>query len=92
MPKDPIIESHIARSKAKIEKAAPETAETERHIDRTQRALERSRELLDLSRDPLQLAAATRNVAIGAVEGRPSAPTEAAARTAKAKRRRPQRR
>ena len=74
MPKDPIVESHIAQSKAKIEKAAPETAETERHIDRTQRALERSRELLNGFRDPLQLAEVTRDVAIGAVEGRPSAP------------------
>lgn len=92
MPKDPIVESHIAQSKAKIEKTAPETAETERHIDRTQRALERSRELLGVLRDPLQVAKATRDVAIGAAEGRPSAPAEAAARTAKAKRRRPHRR
>ena len=79
MAKDPIVESHIAESKAKIEKAAPETAETERHIDRTQRALERSREILDVCRDPFHIAEATRaeatrDVAIGAVEGRPSAP------------------
>ena len=53
MTKDPDIESHIAESKVKIENAAPETIETERHIDRTQRALERSRELLEGARDPL---------------------------------------
>jgi len=46
MAKDPIIESHIAQSRAKIDKMAPETIETERHIDKTKLALERSRQLL----------------------------------------------
>jgi hypothetical protein len=86
MAKDPIVESHIAESKAKIEKAAPETAETERHIDRTQRALERSRELLDVCRDPFHIAEATGDVAIGAVEGRPSAPGKARRAQGEAKR------
>ena len=72
MAKDPLVESHIAQSKAKIEKAAPETVETERHIDRTQLALERSRELLKDPRDPLQFVRLMGEVASGAVEDRPA--------------------
>lgn len=68
MTKDPIVESHIAQSKAKIEKAAPDTVTAERHIDRTQMALERSRELLNDLRDPFQLAAATGDAVIGGAE------------------------
>ena len=83
MARDPIIESHIAQSKAKIEKAAPDTVAAERHIDRTQRALERSRELLESARDPLQLV----KLKGAAADRQGPAPKKPAAPKAKAKRR-----
>jgi hypothetical protein len=87
MPKDPIVESHIAQSKAKIENAAPETVETERHIDRTQHALERSRELLKSFRDPLQFGESCEHGAIVAVENSPGeAAKKPASRKTKPKR------
>ena len=79
MLKDPILESHIAQSKAKIEKAAPETVKAERHIDRTQRALERSRELLDQFRDPLQFVKLMDEVASGTRDAPPGAAMKRAA-------------
>ena len=89
MVKDPVIENHIAQSKAKIQKTAPETVATERHIDRTQRALERSRELLEGARDSLQFVKLMGEVATVAVEDRQGpAPKNPASRKAKAKRRR----
>jgi hypothetical protein len=55
MTKDLTIESHIADSKTKIEKARPNTIDIERRIGRGQQALERSRRLLEEPRDPLEL-------------------------------------
>ena len=89
MAKDPVVESHIAQSKAKIEKTAPQTVKTERHIDRTQRALERSRELLEGVRDPLQFIKLMEEVASGTVEDRPgSAVKKSPPHNSKAKHRR----
>lgn len=89
MAKDQIIESHIAQSKAKIKRVAPDTVDAERHIDRTQQALERSRALLDRSRDPLELTTPTEDIAAGMVEDRPDAPqAKRAAQKAKLKGRR----
>jgi len=89
VPKDPIVESHIAQSRAKIEKAAPGAVETERHIDRTQQALARSRELLKTFRDPLPFGETSGDGAIGTVEDNPGeAAKKPASRTARAKRRR----
>jgi len=70
MPKDPIIESHIAESRAKIEKAAPERVEAERHIDRTQQALARSRKLLESLRDPLRFVRHIGGIASRAIADR----------------------
>jgi len=74
MAKDRNTESHIVESKAKINRVAPETVETERHIDRTQRALERSRVLLERFRDPLELTTPIGDIAPGMLENRPDAP------------------
>jgi hypothetical protein len=87
MAKDPDMESHIAESKVKIENAAPETIETERHIDRTQRALERSRELLEGARDPLQFKPRSK-AATAAVEDPAGPPEKLVVRKFKPKRRR----
>lgn len=76
MSKDPMIESHIAESRAKIEKAAPETVDAERHIDRTQQALARSRTLLERRRDPLQLARHIGGIASRTITERQSAAPE----------------
>jgi hypothetical protein len=88
MPKDPIIESHIAQSRAKIEKTAPDTAAAKHCIDRTQKALERSRKLLEAIRDPLQIARRLGGMASRAVAPRASAdPAQPRSNKAKAKRR-----
>ena len=87
MAKDPIIESHIARSRTKIEKMAPDTIETERHIDRTKLALERSRQLLSATPDVFGRAEVIEAIAMGAAANRPpEPPTKPAARKPKPKR------
>jgi hypothetical protein len=88
MTKDPDIESHIADSKVKIENAAPETIETERHIDRTQRALERSRELLEGARDPLQFKPKSKAATAAVEDPAGPAPEKLIVRKFKPKRRR----
>lgn len=63
MAKDEIVNSHIAESRAKIDKAVPQTIDSENRIDRAQRALERSRRLLEQSRvppEPVQRSASGR--------------------------------
>jgi len=88
MAKDPIIESHIAQSRAKIDKMAPETIETERHIDKTKLALERSRQLLTGSPGFFGLPPpASEAIAMGAAaDRRLEPPKKPAARKPKPKR------